>query len=172
MRNGSITTFERSPCGTTWVCGSILCEEARHLQPLDDSLARLKAIDAMQLHRLVQSRSGRHAVEKRVVAAERELAFDVEHADLRQIVPLADIEVIEVVRRRDLDRAGALLGIGVIVANDRNAPSDQRQDRGLADQVLELFILRMHGDGDVAQHGFRPRGSDHDVIRPRPRPDT
>ncbi len=23
VRNGSITTFERSPCGTTWVCGSI-----------------------------------------------------------------------------------------------------------------------------------------------------
>jgi hypothetical protein len=31
-------------------------------------------------------------------------------------MPLADLEVVEVVRRRDLDRARSLLGIGVVVA--------------------------------------------------------
>ena len=47
----------------------------------------------------------------------------------------ADLEIVEVVRRRDLHRAGALLRVGVLVGDDRDAAADQRQDRGLADQM-------------------------------------
>ena len=53
----------------------------------------------------------------------------VEDVDLRQVVALADLEVVEVVRRRDLHRAGALLGVGIFVGDDRDAAADQRQDR-------------------------------------------
>ena len=77
-------------------------------------------------------------------------------------MPLADLEIVEVVRRRDLHRAGAFLRIGIGVADDRDAPPDQRQDRGLADQVLEPFVFRMHRDRDVAEHGLGPRRSDDD----------
>ena len=51
----------------------------------------------------------------------------VEHVDLLEPVPLADLEVVEVVRRRDLHRAGALLGIGIFVGEDRDLAPDQRQ---------------------------------------------
>jgi hypothetical protein len=34
---------------------------------------------------------------------------------------LADLEVVEVVRRGHLDRARALLGVGIVVGNDRDA---------------------------------------------------
>ncbi len=44
-----------------------LVEEARHLQPLDDRLARLEAIEAVQLHRLVERGRRRHTGEKRLV---------------------------------------------------------------------------------------------------------
>ena len=91
------------------------------------------------------------------VVLEVELRFIIEHVDQRQTVPPADLEVVEVVRRRDLHRAGAFFRIGIVVADDRNAPADQRQDRGLADQMLEALVVRMHRDRDVAQHGFRPR---------------
>ena len=74
---------------------------------------------------------------------------------MRQVVAPADLEIVEVVRRRDLDRAGALLGIGVVVADDRNAAADQRQDGVLADQMLEPLVLRMDRDGGVAQHRLR-----------------
>ena len=47
----------------------------------------------------------------------------------RQAVPLPDLEIVEIVRRRDLDRAAARLGIGVFVGDDRDQPADQRQDR-------------------------------------------
>ena len=90
------------------------------------------------------------------------LSFDIEHVDHRQMMAPADLEVVEVVGRGDLHRAGALLGIGVIVADDLDAPADQRQHRGLADQVLEALVFGMHRDRGVAEHGFRPRGRDHD----------
>ena len=142
------------------------------LEPLDDLLARGEALDAVEFERGVELRRRRDVLEERAVVLEVELALDVEHVDQRQMVPAADLEVVEVVRRRDLDRAGALLGIGVVVADDRNAPADQRQDRVLADQVLELLVLRMHRDRGVAQHGLRPRGGDDDELVACPRSDT
>ena len=92
------------------------------------------------------------------------LRFDVEHVDHREMMPPADLEVVEVVGRRDLHRAGALLRIGIVVADDLDAAADQRQHRGLADQVLEALVVRMHRDRGVAEHGFRPRGRDHDEL--------
>ena len=49
---------------------------------------------------------------------------------------LADFVVIEVVRGRDFDAAGAELGIDIVVGNDRYAPADDRQIDFLADEVL------------------------------------
>ncbi len=93
------------------------------------------------------------------------LAFDTENIDLRQVMPLANLEVVEVVRRRDLHRARALLGIGVLVADDRDLAPHQRQDHVLADQVLVALVLRVHGHRRVAQHRLGPRGGDHDEGR-------
>ena len=51
-------------------------------------------------------------VEVRIVAQQHP-AFGVEHVDARQVVPLADFEIVEVMRWRDLDCACALLRIGI-----------------------------------------------------------
>ena len=141
-----------------------LVHQAGVFQALDHDLARLEAVNALKIERLGKLGRLRNPFKERLVVLQRNLAFDIEHADLRQIVPLADLEIVEVVRRRDLHRAGALLRIGVVVADDRNAPADQRQDRVLADQVLELFVIGMHRDRDVAQHGLRPRRRDDDEL--------
>src|ERR1700730_2297265 len=74
----------------------------------------------------------------------------------------ADLEIIEVVGGRNLYRAGALLGISVVVADDRNAPADEGKYRGLTDQVLQPLVFRMHRYRGIAQHGFRPRRGDRD----------
>ena len=47
---------DRSPCGTMCVCGFDLVEQAGSFQTLDDCLARLETINAMQLHRLIKFR--------------------------------------------------------------------------------------------------------------------
>ncbi len=94
--------------------------------------------------------------------------FLVHDVDQGQIVTLAHFEVVEIVRGRYLDGAGALLGIGIFVGDDRNAPADQRQDRVPVDQIPVALVVRMHGDRGVAQHGLGPRGRDGDegVVEP------
>ena len=59
----------------------------------------------------------------------------VEDVDGRQVVAQADLEVVEVVGRGDLDHAGAELAIDVLVGDDRDLAVDQRQHHRLADQV-------------------------------------
>jgi len=40
-----------------------------------------------------------------------QIGIDVENTDHRQVVPLADLEIVEVVRRRNLDCAGPLFRV-------------------------------------------------------------
>ncbi len=100
--------------------------------------------------------------QERFVAFEIEIGFEVEHVDQRQLVPPSDLEIVEVVRRRDLDRAGALLGIGIFVRDDGNAPPDQRQDGVPPDQVAVAPVIGVHGNGGVAEHGLGPRRCNRD----------
>ena len=76
------------------------------------------------------------------------------------LVPLADLEIVEVMRGRDLDRARALFGIGIFVGDDRDQAADQRQSNPPAEQMLIARIVRMHRDRRVAQHRLGPRGGD------------
>ncbi len=139
-------------------------QEAEILQPCHDPLARGETLDAVQFFRQLGS-TFRQTAQIVLVADERETALLVEHADLRQAVPLADLEIVEIMRRRDLDRARAFFGIGIFVADDRNSSPDQRQNDVLADQMPEPFIVRMHRDRGIAEHGFGPRGRDDDEGR-------
>ena len=120
-----------------------LVKQAERLEHLDDALARLETIKAVQRH----GRGGHvGAFEEIGVAVERDLAELVEHVDLAQVVALAHVEVVEVMRRRDLDGTRTLLGVGIIVADDGNEAADQRQLHLLADEMLQRLVLRVHGD--------------------------
>ena len=78
---------------------------------------------------------------------------------------LADIEIVEIMGRRDLDRAGALLGVGILIGNDRDAAGrPAAASTILADQVLVALIVGMNGDAGIAQHRFGPRRGDDDVL--------
>jgi hypothetical protein len=141
-----------------------LLQEAEILQPRHDPLARSEAFDLVQLFgQLV--RAFRQAAQIILVAHEVHAAFRIEHVDPRQAMPLADLEVVEVVRRRDLDRARTLFGIGVVVADDRDATADQRQNHVLADQMPDPLIVRMDRNGGVAEHRLGPRRRHDDERR-------
>ena len=159
-----MTTSERSPCGTMCVFGSIFSRKPKSSSRATICLARGEAVDAVQFFRELSRAFGQSA-QIVLVVDEREAALAIEHVDLRQAVPLADLEVVEVVRRRDLDRAGSLLGIGVVVADDRDAAADQRQDDVLADQMPDPLVVRMDRNGGVAEHGLGPRRRHHDERR-------
>ena len=81
-----------------------------------------------------------------------------DHRHLLEAVPAADLEVGRVVPGRDLQRAGAELGIHVLVGDDRQPPAHQRQDRRLADQARVALVARVHRDRRVGQHRLRAHG--------------
>ena len=91
-----------------------------------------------------------------------------EDVDQRQRVALADLVVVEVVRRRDLDAAGAERRVDVVVGDDRDLAVGERQPDLLADQVPVALVVRMHGDGGVAEHRLRARRGDDECGRCRP----
>ena len=81
-----------------------------------------------------------------------------------QLVPLAHLEVVGVVRRRDLHGARPERRIGVAVGDDGNAHAVERQHHLLADQRLKARIVGIHGHGHVAQHRLGARGRHSDAL--------
>ena len=92
------------------------------------------------------------------------MGLAVQNRRHRQIVALADNEVVEIVRGGDLHRAGAFFRVGVGVGDDRDQPAHERQDGVLADQVREGGVLRVHRDRGVAEHRLRAGGGDGDEL--------
>ena len=85
--------------------------------------------------------------------------------DLLEPVAAPDLEVVRVVAGRDLERAGAELGVDVLVGDDRQPPAHERQDRRLADQARVALVVRVHGDRGVGQHRLGPHRRDRDRAR-------
>ena len=83
------------------------------------------------------------------------------HVDLGEIVALAYFEVVGIVRRSNFHRTCAELAVNISVGDDRNFAIHQRQHDSFADEALIAFVIRMNGDGGIAEHGFRARGGDY-----------
>jgi hypothetical protein len=105
-------------------------------------------------------RAGLEAIQTQEGARRGDHPTLVEHRDRRQPVPLADLEVVRVVPRGDLHRARAEGRVDLLVGDDRNLPARQRQGQHGADEVGVALIVRVHGDGGVAQHGLGTGGGD------------
>jgi len=122
-------------------------------EPGDDGLARLFPREAEQILR-----------DEAVLRLHHE-SLSVEHVKhVGGLEPraLADLEVVEVVTGRDLHRAGAELGIGMLVGDDGNQAPGDRVFELLADQSAIALVLRMHRDRHVREHRLGPRGRDLD----------
>ena len=81
---------------------------------------------------------------------------------MRQTVPPADLEIVEIVGRGDLDRAAAGLGVGIFVGDDRDEPVGERQAHHLPTRSAKRGSLGMDGDPGVAEHRLRPGRRDGD----------
>ncbi len=123
--------------------GLLFAERALGAEVLDDRLLRLGDGLALVVAGLVV-----HA------------AVGADHDDLREAELAAELEVFGVVAGGDLQRPGAELDVDVVVAVDRQAAPDQRQDRVLADQVAVALVGRVHGDRGVADHRLRAHRGD------------
>jgi hypothetical protein len=90
----------------------------------------------------------------------------VHDRDGRQVVPLADLEVVRVVRGCHLDGARAELGIDVLVGDDGDGPVGERKLDVLADQVLVPLVVGVNGDGGVTEHRLGTGRGDDDRVVP------
>ena len=102
-----------------------------------------------------------HAV---VLAAVDDLRVLVDALNLLQIVAQADFIVVRIVAGGHLDRAGAEAQLDVLVRNDGQFPSHQRENGVLAHQVLVALVIRMDGDAGVAQHRLGTGGGDDELL--------
>ena len=81
-------------------------DEPALLQPFDDLLAGDEAVETVQFPNcLFKLRTRIDTLGEVRISLKQELAFRREHIDHRQRVALAHLEVVEVVRGRDLHRA-------------------------------------------------------------------
>ena len=173
-----MTAFDRSPCGTVCACGSIFASRpASAIISTMRSRATKRSRPSTAAIRPVMIVVALEAIEKGDIVFQKDFGLRVQHIDLAGafgLVPLADLEVVEVVGRRDLDRARAFLGIGVFVRHDRDQATDKRQPNLPSDQMPVALVIGMDRDRGVAEHGFRPRRGDrHPLVRllaPRSRP--
>ena len=139
-----------------------LVDESLLFQHRDDALARLETVEAVERQRRLRHRG---IAEEVFVALKQHLAELVENIDLAQIVALADVEIVEIMRRGYLDGAGALFRIRIDVGHNRDPPADQWQHDLLADEMLIAPVIGMDCHTGIAQHRLGPRGSDDDVLR-------
>ena len=142
--SGSIRRPERCECGTSCSYGS---------SPEIAPSVRSAATTAVRA-----SSTSRPA--NRSPAAVRHPAVLADHRDLLEPVPAADLEVVRVVPRGDLQAARPELGVDVLVGDHRQAAPDQRQDHRAPDELCIALVARVDGDGRVGQHRLRPDGGD------------
>ena len=124
-----------------------LLDQPLRLEVLDDTVARLEAVDA--------------GVAPGVLV---ERAVGREDVDRLEPVPLADLEVDRVVAGRHLERAGPRLDLDRLVGDDRDRAVRGRLEHHAPDQVTPALVLGMHGHGGVGRDRLRPRRRDHDVV--------
>ncbi len=149
--SGSTRRPERWECGTSCVYG---CEPER--SPCSRSSATTAARGLVGLE--AAEALGRGVRDPAVLA---------DHDDLLELVLAADLEVVRVVPGRDLQRAGAELGVHVLVGDDRQPAAHERQHRGLADQPRVALVAGVHRDRGVGEHRLRADRRDRHRARAR-----
>ena len=80
------------------------------------------------------------------------------------MMPLADGEVVGIVRGRDLHRAGAELAADPRIDHDGDFAIHQRQAQLFAMEMQVALVLGMNGDGRIAEHGLRARRGYRDEL--------
>ncbi len=104
------------------------------------------------------------AVEPLVLAGRLVHDSHVVH-DLEQVeaVAAADLVVVAIVGRGDLEGAGAEIHLHVVIVDHRDDPAGQRQADADAGQVAVALVVGMDRDAGIAEHGLRAGGGHHDI---------
>ncbi len=77
---------------------------------------------------------------------------------------LTNFIVVEVVRRCNFHTARAFFHVRVLIAHDRNATVNDRQNDFFTNKIFVTRIFWVNGNTGITQHGFWTCGGDHNVV--------
>ena len=99
----------------------------------------------------------RKTVHPGVLAAQLvERAVVVEHIQALQLVFHADIVVVDIVGRRNLEASRPEILVHIAVLDHRHFPIHQRHNHMLAAQPVVTLVIRVHADRRIAHDSLRP----------------
>src|SRR6266849_6746026 len=84
----------------------------------------------------------------------------IHHGNLREIMSPPDLEVVRVMRRRDLDRAGTEFAIHRCVRDYRDLAPKQREPHCFSNHPAITLVIGIHRDCSVTEHRLGPRRRD------------
>jgi len=87
----------------------------------------------------------------------------VHDLEARQVVAIADLVIVAIMGGRDLQGACAEFPLDMVVENHRDDTVGQRQPDAYFLEMGVAFVIRVHGNGGVAQHGLGAGGGDDHV---------
>ena len=143
--NGSAATVARS---YVVVVGLGFDEIPLCLKVADECLTA-----GISVHTLIFTRVGIHR------------SIVIHYLNLLKVVTLSYEEVVGVVRGSDLNTARTEADLNVIVGDNGNFPANDGKYQGFSDKMLCIFILRVHCNGSITEHGFRTCSCDFNVTR-------
>ncbi len=88
----------------------------------------------------------------------------IHNGDHRQVMALADGEVVGIVSRRNFQGASAELTIHIFVGDDRDLAAQYGHHDHLVYEFLVARVCRVYGHRRIAQDGFRARRRYRDVF--------
>ena len=71
-----------------------------------------------------------------------------------QIMVVSNFKIVKIVGRGNFDRAGAVLGIGVLVGDDRDFAVGQREMDSFSYQIFVTSILGVNRDGGITKESL------------------
>ena len=114
----------------------------------------------LELHADVEAH---HAGVRRAVLVDAAVVAD--HVDELQVMAVSALEIVGIVRRRDLHRSRSEVHVHQNgVRDDRDASPIDRVDHVLSVQVLVARIVGVHRHGRIAQHRLQTRRRHHDLL--------
>ena len=87
----------------------------------------------------------------------------IKYIDYGQAMTAADVEVVEIMRRRDFDGSRTFFGVRIAIGNNRDMAADEWKNDMPADKPAVALVIGMHRNGGVAEHGLRTRRGNGDA---------
>ncbi len=143
--NDHAASLRATRCKASWFD---LRKETEFFEVFDDLFPRFVAVHAHEFRR-----TGIH-----------HRCFEADDLNALKVVSNTTLKVVGIVSRRDLHGPGSLGGVGQNgVCNNRDFPAHDRQENHLSDQMLVALVIGVYRHCGIAEHGFRPRRSHHNV---------